>query len=197
MAICPNCGEQVSDEAGFCGSCGGQMAAQYHPPPPMMPVRPPKKDYTMIAVVLVIVIVVVVVIAATLLFFFRPHTVNGYEAPLGLVQQSRTSSSVTILVASAPNGALVDGSEIYLMNDDWPVSIEGASIYWPNGLIAADYNSLSGIVGWAYHNGANRNTLEFQAGMTILIINYGISNGDELTFYSMEEYFGTTTITIN
>jgi uncharacterized membrane protein YvbJ len=46
MAVCPNCGGQVSDDARFCASCGGtitpaaQPGAGAPPPPPSPPVSP-------------------------------------------------------------------------------------------------------------------------------------------------------------
>ncbi len=176
------------------------MAVQYHPPPPV-PVQPPKKDNTMV-IVAVIVVVVLLVVGVSFLYVMVIDGDGGYhsETPLGLNQMSRTHQTVTLLVTVAPDGALVDGTQISITSEGMPKSIMDATIYWPNATIAAYYYAQGGIIGWSYYNGASRNTLEFQAGMTIIIttdsVINGITYGDRLTLSSYYGYYGTTTFTI-
>ncbi len=195
MVICPSCGVQLPEGARFCGSCGAQMAVQYHPPPPLVPVPPPKKDNTVVIVVIVVVIVLLLVVLGPILYVM----VVGFgsdghiETPLGLNQMSRTISDITILISSAPNGALVDGTQISLTSSGTPTAIISAVVYNAAAVQVATY--AGGM--WVFYGQATRDNTEFQAGMTIVITSYGISNGDVLTISSMYDYYGTTTLTIN
>lgn len=189
MAICPNCGGHVSDGAGFCSTCGVQMAVQYHPP--HIPIQPPKKDNTVVIVVIVVVIVLLLVVLGPVLYVMviGMGGDTGIETPLGLNQQSRTTSTVTILISSAPNGALIDGTQISLTSGGTPTAIISVTLYSAAAVPVGIYSPATGT--WSV--GTNE---EFQAGMTIVITAPGITNGDVLTFSSIEEYFGTTTLTV-
>jgi hypothetical protein len=115
---------------------------------------------------------------------------TGIETPLGLSQQSRTTTTVTILIASAPNGALVDGTQISLQSGGTPMAITSATLYTAAAVPVGTYIGSTGT--WILGS-----TVEFQAGMTILITAPSISNGDVLTISSMDDYFGTTTLSVN
>jgi hypothetical protein len=119
---------------------------------------------------------------------------SDIETPLGLNQRSRTTHNVTILVASAPNGALVDGSLItHRRGGDDSTADVNAFLYSTAAIQLAYYNDGD----WYFYDYNDHDTLEFQAGMTILITTNGVSNGDVLTFSSPDGHFGTTTMYIN
>ena len=152
------------------------------------------KDAVSPVIATILMVAITVVLAAVLyVMVIGMGGDTDIETPLGLSQQSRTATTVSVLVADAPADALVDGTAISLVHDGTPTAITSATIYWANATIAATY--IAGT--WTYLNGATAATLDFTAGMTIVVTAGSISNGDDLTFSSTEGYYGTSTLQIS
>ncbi len=153
------------------------------------------KDAVSPVIATILMVAITVVLAAVLyVMVIGMGGDTGIETPLGLNQQpGRTSTNVTVLISSAPNGALIDSSTISLVSGGTPTQIQQATVYSSAAIIIGTYNGATGL--WT-----GVGNTEFTAGMSIVIQTVdppGVSNGDVITFASIEEYFGTTTLTVN
>ena len=122
---------------------------------------------------------------------YTEYNTGTYEVPLGLAQQSKTATSVTILVAEAPDGALVNSADFVFTNGQPVPSITNITLY----NAAAQEIAWSDGTSWAFASGYSASA-EFQAGMTIRITADVISSGDALLITSSDLSFGTTMFTI-
>ena len=113
--------------------------------------------------------------------------------PLGIIEYNKTATSVTILICTTPDGAMVEGTLFALSHEEIPQPISKANLYYFNETLAASYDSDTE---WSYMYDATMYDLEFSAGMTIEIIASSISAGDSIVIASSEDYYGTTTLKV-
>ena len=116
-------------------------------------------------------------------------TPSSTASPLGLSDAGRTTTTFTILVASAPDGAMVDGTQFSFTHDNSVTAIDSTTVYGADGIEDASWTSATG---WVYTVGNTADTLEFNPGMKITISTTAVSSGDTLIISSSEGYFGTT-----
>ena len=112
--------------------------------------------------------------------------------PLGLNDAGRTTTTFTMLVSSAPDGAMVEGTTFSYTHSNAVTPINAAVIYTAGGVPCAWWN---GTNPWVY-SGYTADTLEYNSGMKITITAGAVTSGDKLTISSSEEYFSTTTFTV-
>ena len=144
----------------------------------------------------ILMVAITVVLAAVLyVMVIGMGDTGSIATPLGLSKTDRDAVSVTIIVADAPNDAMIDGTQISLTHEGTPLGITGATLYAGNADIVALYNPAIAVP-WSYQNGTSATTLDFTAGMTIRVVAASVSSGDVVTFSSTEDYFGTTTVTV-
>lgn len=94
------------------------------------------------------------------------------ETPLGLVQQGKNSTTLTVLVASAPRTSFIYGTQISYTHDRVP-GPANATVYFPDGKLGATFTN--GV--WNMTD----NNVPFSAGMIIQIVAPAVSHGDEVT----------------
>lgn len=140
----------------------------------------------------ILMVAITVVLAAVLYVMVIGMTPTGkLVAPLGLNGSGHTTTSVTLLVSSAPDGAMVEGTQFSLDHNNGIGIIDSATIYDGNGAPVAWYNGTA----WEY-SGFTADTLDYSPGMKIIVSAPAISSGDILTISSTEEYFLTTEFVI-
>ena len=150
-----------------------------------------KKDGVSPVIATILMVAITVVLAAVLYVMVIGMGDTGtVEEPLGLSSAGRTTTSFTMLVASAPDGAMVEGTLFSFTHNNAVTPVTSAIVYTAAGIPAGWWNGT-----WAY-SGYTADTLEYSAGMKITITAPAVSNGDVLTISSSEEYFSTTTYTI-
>ena len=140
----------------------------------------------------ILMVAITVVLAAVLYVMVIGMTPAGtIVSPLGLNKSSHTTTSVTLLVSSAPDNAMVEGTLFSLDHDNTIGIIDSAIVYAGNGAPVAWYNGTA----WEY-SGTTADTLHYSPGMKIVVSASAISSGDTLTISSAEEYFLATEIAI-
>ncbi len=136
------------------------------------------KEEAVSPVIATILMVSITVILASVLYVMvlgmndtsRPTT----DIPMGLNQQERNTTAVTILVAIAPTTSMVHGTAISYTHEQTPGQAN-ATVYYPNGTLAATY--VQGEWTMIYDNDT-----AFETGMIIQVYAPVVSHGDEVTF---------------
>lgn len=148
-------------------------------------------------VIATILMVAITVVLAAVLYVMvigmTPPVIEG-GTPLGLLQQGKNTTSVSILVADANTDAKVHGTEISLSHDNVPTQITGAAIYDSSALKAAEYAPGSG---WTYLGNYTADNLNFHEGYILVVSSASISAGDKIVITSAEGNFGPTTFNVS
>lgn len=140
----------------------------------------------------ILMVAITVVLAAVLYVMVMGMTViEPVVPPIGLNASGHTTTSVTLLVSSAPDDAKVEGTQFSLEHNDDIGIIDGATVYAGNGMPVAWFNSTT----WEY-SGYTADTLDYTSGMKIIVSAPEISAGDKLTISSAEGRFGLVELTI-
>ena len=148
-----------------------------------------------IAGVVVLVLIVGGFLMAIDYLIISTGPMQSIPVPLGLYQENKTNTSVTIFVSSAPDGALVNGTCFTFTDNCSVLRLDKITLHNEAGIEVAISDGYSN---WHYVNGSSEDTLEYTYGMTIEVENYGgISIGDRITIYSTEEYFRATEVIIS
>ena len=152
-----------------------------------------RKDEAVSPVIATILMVAITVVLAAVLYVMVMGMVviDPVVTPLGLSKSDHTTTSITILVSSAPDDAKVEGTQFSLDHNNGIGIIDGAIVYDGNGVPVAWYN---GTV-WEY-SGHTADTLDYTSGMKIIVSAPAISAGDKLTISSAEERFGLVELEI-
>lgn len=138
----------------------------------------------------ILMVAITVVLAAVLYVMvlqFQPPP--DFDLGLGLSQEDRTTTTVSLMVASAPNNAKVEGTEISITRDGIPTPVNNVTIYSPAGHQVAWFESEL----WSYANGYDADSLDYKTGMTLVITGDTISSGDKIKMSSADGYYGITT----
>ena len=141
-------------------------------------------------VIAVLIVATVVVLAAVLyvMLMDRSHPEVIPVAPLGLNQENKTiSSSITMKIWSAPNGATTEGASISYIHDGTQIPVT-AKLYEPEGNLVATYSTSS----------AFSETVPLVNGMTLVVTpaSGSVSDGDVITITSNQHTFATSTLNI-
>ncbi len=151
-----------------------------------------KRDDAVSPVIATILMVAITVVLAAVLYVMviGMGDVDDIASPLGLSDAGRTTSTFTMLVASAPDGAMVAGTQFSFTHDNVVGTIVSATVYDASGVVAAYWSGGT----WVYNGTLDQDNLEYNPGMKITIqtVTDGVSNGDTLIISSSEKYFGTT-----
>ncbi|MCK5024666.1 MAG: type IV pilin N-terminal domain-containing protein [Thermoplasmata archaeon] len=150
-----------------------------------------KRDDAVSPVIATILMVAITVVLAAVLYVMviGMGDVDDIASPLGLSDAGRTTTTFTVLVASAPDGAMVDGTQFSFTHDNAVGAVTNATVYDAGGIEVAWWTSATG---WVYATGGTADTVEYNSGMKIMITSGAVSSGDTLTMSSSEGYFGTT-----
>lgn len=155
-----------------------------------------RNDEGVSPVIATILMVAITVVLAAVLYVMVMGMDGGIEPiknPLGLNQQFKTSTSVSLLVSSAPNGALVHSTAVSLSKGGVPTQVSNVTLYTSSGAMMAWYSDGS----WNYADGFDADTAKFAPGITILVSADDISSGDVVTFSSEEKYFSPATHSVS
>ncbi len=145
-----------------------------------------------IATILMVAITVVLAAVLYVMVIGMGEGGGNIETPMGLTQQGKTTTNVTLLVASAPTDAMIYGTSVSLTKSGTPTPVTNITVFNSAAVQVAWYNGVSWVVG-----GGGNDVEAFKAGTTIRInVAAGISSGDKLVFSSSEGYYGTTTFTV-
>ena len=152
-----------------------------------------RKDEAVSPVIATILMVAITVVLAAVLYVMVMNmtVIEPIVSPIGLNASGHTSTSVTLLVSSAPDDAKVEGTQFSLDHNNGIGVIDGATIYDGNGVPVAWYNGTA----WEY-SGTTADTLDYASGMKIVVSAPAISTGDSLTISSSEGRFGTVEFVI-
>ena len=136
------------------------------------------KEEAVSPVIATILMVSITVILASVLYVMvlgmNDTTPPANEIPMGLNQQDRNTTAVTILVAIAPTTSMIHGTLISYTHEHAP-GPANATVYYPNGTLAASY--AAGEWTMEYDNDT-----AFETGMLIQVYAPVVSHGDEVTF---------------
>jgi|GEM_PF-5977654 len=153
-------------------------------------------------IMLVVLIILVLMLVSASIFYVlleerssRPCT----RAPIGIRLQGTDSKGLAILVLSAPDGALIEGSVISYMHNGTLMDAISAEIYAPDGSLVASYiaRNDSGTYdgSWSYSDNYS-GTHSWQKGMILEVHVSPVSAGDYLIITSDPYTFGTTAIQV-
>ncbi|MFO7618097.1 MAG: archaellin/type IV pilin N-terminal domain-containing protein [Thermoplasmata archaeon] len=146
-----------------------------------------------IATILMVAITVVLAAVLYVMVIGMGGESGGIETPLGLNQQGKTTTSVTVLVSSAPTEAKITSTSISLTKAGTPTPISNATVYSAGAVVMATYDGTA----WSWGTGYTADTAMFAAGVTIKIdVAAGVSSGDKIVLSSSDKYYGTTTFTV-
>ncbi len=156
----------------------------------MRKIRNIRKDDAVSPVIATILMVAITVVLAAVLYVMVMGMTGNQTItqPLGLNQQSKTSTTVNILISSAPDGATTDGATISYTHDGTPAGVT-ATLYNAAGTAVATYTG--GVF--------NDTTITLTSGMTLVITptTGAVSAGDVITISSSQNTFSTSTVTVN
>ncbi|MFO7618098.1 MAG: type IV pilin N-terminal domain-containing protein [Thermoplasmata archaeon] len=147
------------------------------------------KDDAVSPVIATILMVAITVVLAAVLYVMvigMGGETGTADLPMGLSQQTRNETSVTALIASAPNAALIDGSVLQVTSGGIPMTVN-ATVYNSEGRIVCNYTGNAWDV--------TDNTMRYTVGMQIVITAAKIQNGDKIVITGLN--FGTTVMTID
>jgi len=162
----------------------------------MRKIRNIRKDDAVSPVIATILMVAITVVLAAVLYVMvmgMTGSNTNIQTPLGMTQQSKTTTNVTLLVSSAPNGAKVDGTTISYTHDGSPTAITSAKVYDASGSVAATYSGGT----WTYSGSYTADNLNWQSGMQLEIQVTAVSPGDSITISSSTNTFGTTSVNVS
>lgn len=108
------------------------------------------------------------------------------EMPLGLVQQGKNTTTLTVLVASAPRTSFIYGTQISYTHDGAP-GPANATVYFSDGELGATFTN--GLWNLTDHN------TPFSSGMIIQIVVPAVTHGDEVTFSGIG--YGLSVVHVN
>lgn len=156
-------------------------------------IRKDKEGVSPVIATILMVAITVVLAAVLYVMVMGIKPPDPSRTPLGLVQQERTQTSVSFLLASAPSTAQVEGTDVQINHDGTPTPVTNVTIYTASAMLAAWYDP---ITGWEYSTDFSSNDLDFEEGMTIVVYSGSISNGDEITLSNVG-YFQTSSINVS
>ena len=138
----------------------------------------------------ILMVAITVVLAAVLyVMVIGMGDVEDIASPLGLSDAGRTTTNATMLIASAPDGAMIDGTQFSFTHDNEVKQILTATVFGADGSVVATWTG--GV--WTYVGvGASADTSDYNPGMKITVETAAITSGDTITISSSEGYFGTT-----
>jgi len=156
----------------------------------MRKIRNMRKDDAVSPVIATILMVAITVVLAAVLYVMVMGMTGTQTItqPLGLNQQSKTSSSVNILISSAPDGATTDGMTVSYTHSGTPA-----------GVTATLYNAAGTNVTWYDGSAFDDTSVTITSGMTLVItpIAGSVSAGDVITISSSQNTFSTSTVTVS
>ena len=137
----------------------------------------------------ILMVAITVVLAAVLYVMVMGMASSGPapDMPLGLNQQTKSETSVTVLISSAPTTARIYGSTISLTHDGLPGKAN-ATLYSSTGGIVANYTNGE----W---HGLPSNDTAYESGMILKITAAAVSHGDSITITGVG--FGLSVMTID
>ena len=160
----------------------------------MRKIRNRRKDDAVSPVIATILMVAITVVLAAVLYVMvmgMTTTNTTITTPLALNQQGKTSSTVTIGITSAPNGATTDGVSIsYTPKGGTPLGAT-ATLYSAAGTVVANYTST----------GFDDTTVSLTSGMTLVITpnlpsGTSVSPGDVISISTSQNTFGLSKLTV-
>jgi len=136
----------------------------------------------------ILMVAITVVLAAVLyVMVIGMGDTGSIETPLGLNDSGRTTSTFTILVSNAPDGAKIYGTLFSFTHDNAVTTITNVTVYSAAGVPMAWYDGA-----WTIGDGGQY-VEEWSPGMKLTVTPLtAVSSGDTLTMSSDEAYFGTT-----
>ncbi len=132
------------------------------------------KDGVSPVIATILMVAITVVLAAVLYVMVIGISSSGprAEVPLGLNQQAKNQTSVTILISTANPGSRIHDSTISITQDGLPYPTN-ATLYYSDGALAATYTN--GVWGLANIDAP------FTSGMMIHIFAASVQHGDTIT----------------
>lgn len=156
-------------------------------------IRKDKEGVSPVIATILMVAITVVLAAVLYVMVIQFNEEPVVNAPMGYTIQSRNSTSVTLLVASAPTGSKIYSTSISLTQNGIPTQISNATVYDSSAAVIATFDGGT----WSYHSGMTEDTAEFTAGTMVVINASAINVGDEITITSGQNFYGTTTFTVS
>ena len=155
-----------------------------------------REDAVSPVIATILMVAITVVLAAVLyVMVIGMGDVDDIASPLGLSDAGRTTTNATMLIASAPDGAMVAGTQFSFTHDNAVGAIVSATVFGADGVMVATWTG--GV--WSYWesdgtttDADGADTIDYNPGMKITIETNAISSGDTITISSSEAYFGTT-----
>lgn len=141
-------------------------------------------------VIATILMVAITVVLAAVLYVMVMGMISSSPAPdkpLGLNQETKNNTAVTVVISWAPDGARIHGSVISLTHDGVPGKAN-ATLYSQNGTVMAHYSDGE----W---HGLPSNDTEYNEGMILKITAAAVSHGDSISISGVG--FGLSVMTID
>jgi len=137
----------------------------------------------------ILMVAITVVLAAVLYVMVMGMTTStpAPDMPLGLNQQARNDTSVTILISKAPTTARVYASTLSITHDGNPSGVN-ATLYYANGTVVAHYVDGDWV-------DLPDNETHYQNGMLIQVTASAVAHGDYITIAG--DGFGISKMTID
>jgi len=152
-----------------------------------------RKDKEGVSPVIATILMVAITVVLAAVLYVMVMGIGGFDdvpQPLGLNDGGQTSTSMIIMITTAPDNAYVEGTTFSLTSGTDITSIANATLYDSNGLETAWFTPLER---WNYGSGSNADNLKYLGGMKLkILVPEGISNGDQLTISSENEHFLAT-----
>ena len=149
------------------------------------------KEEAVSPVIATILMVSITVVLASILYVMvlgmNDTTAPSNEIPMGLNQQDRNTTAVTVLVSIAPTTSMIHGTVISYTHEQSPGQAN-ATVYYPNGTLAASYFQGEWTIEY-------NNDTAFETGMIIQVYAPVVSHGDEVTFVGVG--YGLTVFTVD
>jgi len=149
-----------------------------------------KREEGVSPVIATILMVAITVVLAAVLYVMVMGMVSSGPAPdepLGLNQQTKNSTAVTVVISWAPDSARIYGSVMSLTHDGIPGEAN-ATLYSQNGTVMAYYS------GGEWH-GLPSNDTSYESGMILKITAAAVSHGDSISISGVG--FGLSVMTID
>ena len=123
-----------------------------------------------IATILMVAITVVLSAVLYVMVISMGTSVDNAVPPLGLYQQKRNQTAISLLVSYAPNGAFVYQSSLSIEHEGIPQPVT-ATLYYGNGSIVSTYVNDNWL-------NLPNDRIEFTNGMILLVSAAEIKHGD-------------------
>lgn len=149
-----------------------------------------RKEGGVSPVIATILMVAVTVVLAAVLYVMVMGMISSGPAPdmpLGLNQQTKSNTTVTVVISWAPDGARISGSLISITHDGTPAQAN-ATLYSSTGAVIANYTNGE------WHDLPNNETT-YENGMILMITAAAVSHGDSITITGVG--FGISVMTID